>query len=152
MGTSLIASVKANPLSDYVQVEVSKVDFTDDSGQEGLIWLRSKDNKVFVMRAFSGEVAMHMRRFIKGDRSSIPSVFNIIEELAERDGLHLGGIEVYPSGDVLRSDMQFLGKGKDVLLKGYRASDAIALALFYDVPIMLHHSLPQSEQEEGSQL
>jgi bifunctional DNase/RNase len=135
-------------VSDYVQVKVTEVGFADEGGQEGLIWFKSGDGKQFAMRAFSGEVAMHMQRFIRGDRSSIPSVYNIIEELAERDGVHLGGVEVYPSGDVLRSDMQFLGKGKDALLRGYRASDAIAMALFYDVPIMLHHSLLESEQEE----
>ena len=39
---------------------------------------------------------MHMSRFDKGDRSSIPSVYNIIEEFAEKEGLHLAGIEVYP--------------------------------------------------------
>ena len=45
--------------------------------------------------------------------------------------------------------MQFLGKGKDRLLGGYRASDAIALALLYEAPIMLHRSLLESEREEG---
>jgi bifunctional DNase/RNase len=28
-----------------------------------------------------------------------------------------------------------------MLLRGYRASDAIAIALFYDAPILLHRSL-----------
>ena len=110
-------------VSDFVRVKVTEIGFADENGQEGLIWLKSGDGKQFVMRAFSGEVAMHMQRFMRGDRSSIPSVFNIIEELAERAGVHLGGVEVYPSGDVLRSDMQFLGKGKEALLRGYRASD-----------------------------
>jgi len=93
------------------------------------------------MRAFSGETAMHMSRFEKGDRSSIPSVYNMIEQFAEKDGLHLAGIEVFPSGSVLRSDLQFVGRGKEMLLRGYRASDAIAIALFYDAPILLHRSL-----------
>lgn len=93
------------------------------------------------MRAFSGETAMHMSRFDKGDRSSIPSVYNIIEQFAEKEGLHLAGIEVFPSGSVLRADLQFVGRGKEMLLQGYRASDAIAIALFYDAPILLHRSL-----------
>jgi len=42
---------------------------------------------------------------------------------------------------VLRSDLQFVGRGKEMLLRGYRASDAIAIALFYDAPILLHRSL-----------
>jgi bifunctional DNase/RNase len=135
-------------VGDFISVKVAEVGFTDESGMEGLVWLRSDEGKTFAMRAFSGESAMHMQRFSDGDRTSIPSVFNIIEELAEKEGIHLRGVEVYPSGDVLRADMQFLGKGKDVLLGGYRASDAIALALFYEAPIMLHRSLLESEQEE----
>ena len=103
--------------------------------------LRAPTEESFTMRAFSGETAMHMSRFDKGDRSSIPSVYNMIEEFAEKDGLHLAGIEVYPSGNVLRSDLQFVGKGKEMLLRGYRASDAIAIALFYDAPILRHRSL-----------
>ena len=55
--------------------------------------------------------------------------------------IHLAGIEVYPSGNVLRSDLQFVGRSKEMLLRGYRASDAIAIALFYDAPILLHRSL-----------
>ena len=61
------------------------------------------------------------------------------------------GIEVYSVGEVVRADMQFLGRGKDVMLGGYRASDAIALSLLYDAPIMLHRSLLESEQEEDPQ-
>lgn len=135
----------------FVCVEVTQVGFTDDNGAEGLIWMRSGDMRIFAMRAFSGEVAMHMKRFMDGDRSSIPSVFNMVEELAERDGLHLSGVEVYPAGEALRADMQFMGRGKDLLLKGYRASDGIAMALFYDAPIMLQNSLLQSERTEDPQ-
>lgn len=132
----------------FVAVKVSEVGFADEDGLEGLIWLRSKDRRTFAMRAFSGEVAMHMKRFMDGDRSSIPSIFNMVEEFAERDGVHLAGVEVYPVGEVLRSDMQFLGRGKDVFLRGYRASDGIAMALFYDAPIMLSNSLLQTERAE----
>ena len=133
-----MAETKVN---DFVKVEVSEVGFADEDGLEGLVLLRSQTDETFTMRAFSGETAMHMSRFDKGDRSSIPSVYNIIEEFAEKEGLHLAGIEVFPSGSVLRSDLQFVGKGKEMLLRGYRASDAIAIALFYDAPILLHRSL-----------
>jgi len=135
---------------EYVCVEVTQVGFVDDDGAEGLIWLKSRDLRIFAMRAFSGEVAMHMKRFKEGDRSSMPSVFNIVEELADHEGLHLAGVQVYPAGEALRADMQFMGKGKHLLLKGYRASDGIALALFYDAPIMLQNSLLQSETREGT--
>jgi bifunctional DNase/RNase len=129
-------------VSDFVVVKVAEVGFADEDGLEGLVLLKAeKMDGSFTMRAFSGETAMHMSRFDKGDRSSIPSVYNMIEEFAEKEGLHLAGIEVYPSGTVLRSDLQFVGKGKEMLLTGYRASDAIAIALFYDAPILLHRSL-----------
>jgi len=128
-------------VTDFVVVKVTEVGFADEDGLEGLVLLKAQTEGAFTMRAFSGETAMHMSRFEKGDRSSIPSVYNMIEEFAERDGLHLAGIEVYPSGSVLRSDLQFVGKAKEMLLRGYRASDAIAIALFYDAPILLHRSL-----------
>jgi bifunctional DNase/RNase len=128
--------------TDFVPVKVAEVGFADEDGLEGLVLLKAqKTDETFTMRAFSGETAMHMSRFDKGDRSSIPSVYNIIEEFAEKEGLHLAGIEVFASGSVLRSDLQFIGKGKEMLLRGYRASDAIAIALFYDAPILLHRSL-----------
>lgn len=128
-------------VSEFVVVKVSEVGFADEDGLEGLVLLKAQNEGTFTMRAFSGETAMHMSRFDKGDRSSIPSVYNMIEEFAEKQGLHLAGIEVYPSGSVLRSDLQFVGRGKEMLLRGYRASDAIAVALFYDAPILLHRSL-----------
>jgi bifunctional DNase/RNase len=128
-------------VTDFVPVKVAEVGFADEDGLEGLVLLKAQPEGSFTMRAFSGETAMHMSRFDKGDRSSIPSVYNMIEEFAEKAGLHLAGIEVYPSGSVLRSDLQFVGRGKEMLLRGYRASDAIAIALFYDAPILLHRSL-----------
>ncbi|HEV2389763.1 MAG TPA: hypothetical protein VGS04_03470 [Nitrososphaerales archaeon] len=128
-------------VTDFVEVKVAEVGFADEDGLEGLVLLKAQPDGTFTMRAFSGETAMHMSRFDKGDRSSIPSVYNMIEEFAEKEGLHLAGIEVFPSGNVLRSDLQFVGRGKEMLLRGYRASDAIAIALFYDAPILLHRSL-----------
>jgi len=128
-------------VTDFVLVKVAEVGFADEDGLEGLVLLKAQTDGTFTMRAFSGETAMHMSRFEKGDRSSIPSVYNMIEQFAEKDGLHLAGIEVFPSGSVLRSDLQFVGRGKEMLLRGYRASDAIAIALFYDAPILLHRSL-----------
>ena len=139
-------------LGEYVQVRLAEVGFADENGVEGVLRLKS-NAKSFSMRAFSGDLAMHISRFSRGDRSSIPSVFNIIEELAEKNGVHLAYVEVYPSGRVLRSDLYFAGKNGDSVLQGYRASDGIALALFYDAPIMLHNSLLESdgESEPGSE-
>jgi len=128
---------------NYVPVKVVQVGFIDESGLEGALMMRSDDGKTFSMRAFSGEVALHMSRFMKGDRSSLPSVYNIIEELAELLGLHLDHVQIYSNGTALRGDLYFTGKNKELMLDGYRASDAIALALFYDAVIMVEDSIMQ---------
>ena len=103
-------------VGEFTKVEVAEVGFTDEGGSEGLLLLRSEGGGAFAMRAFSGESAMHMQRFGRGDRSSIPSVYNMIEELADKEGLHLRAVEVYPAGDVLRADLQFLGNRGTALL------------------------------------
>jgi bifunctional DNase/RNase len=138
-----------NSKEEYIPVVVAEVGFADANGAEGVLKLKSGDES-FSMRAFSGEVAMHVSRFMQGDRSSIPSIFNLIEAIAEQSGLHLEKVEVYPAGNVLRSDLTFVGRDKIKILSGYRASDAIALAIFYDVRILLHHSLLKSD-DEGEQ-
>ena len=125
-------------------MKVSEVGFADETGVEGMLKLKADDEKIFAMRSFSGEVAMHISRFVHGDRSSIPSIFNIIEEVAERSGVHLASVEIYASGSVLRSDLYFIGRGGDFVLRGFRASDAIALGLFYDSSILLQQSLLES--------
>jgi hypothetical protein len=143
--------LKGGPAGDFVKVRVTKVGFADEDGAEGLVWLGSDDGMTFAMRAFSGESAMHMQRFNQGDRSSIPTIYNLVEELADAHGLHLSGVEVYPVGQVLRAELQFLGKGRDLHLPGYRASDAIALAMLYEAPIMLHRSLLEPGEEQDHQ-
>jgi bifunctional DNase/RNase len=125
----------------YVEAKVVQVGFVDDKGLEGALTLESSEGKKFSMRSFSGEVALHMSRFIRGDRSSLPSVYNIIEELAEHLGMHLEKVEVYMSGSALRGDMYFTGRNDILVLDGYRASDAIALALFYDAHIMVEEAM-----------
>jgi len=127
----------------YVPVRVIQVGFVDENGLEGALMMRSEDGRTFSMRAFSGEVALHMTRFMKGDRSSLPSVYNLVEELAELLGLHLEYVEIYSKGTALRGDLYFVGKNKELMLDGYRASDAIALALFYDAKIMVEDSIMQ---------
>mgnify|MGYP001566391171 FL=1 len=46
--------------------------------------------------------------------------------------------------------MKFVGKDAEIVLDGYRASDAIALALFYDAPIFLHRSLLEEESKKSA--
>jgi bifunctional DNase/RNase len=133
---------------DFVPVRLERVGLLDNHGVEGvavLSYLSDSRRKLFV-RAFSGEVATHMERFSKGDRSSVPSIYNIVEDLAERDGLHLARVRIYSRDTVLRGDISFDGRGKQIVLQGYRASDCVALAVLYDAPILVQSSLLTLEE------
>ncbi|MER3602233.1 MAG: hypothetical protein C4339_05900 [Nitrososphaerota archaeon] len=131
----------------YVPVKVEAVGFADEGGLEGVLTLRAEDGRALSMRSFSGEVASHIARFISGDRSSIPTIYNIVEALAEAFSTHLVKVEIYPRNGVLRADLYFERRDRNIMpLKGFRASDAIALATFYDVAIYVRESLLQQEE------
>ena len=128
---------------EYVPVRLAGVGHIDEIGAEGVVNLVSlaDDQDRLVMRAFSGEVATHIARFIQGDRSSIPTIYNIVEEFAERSGMQLVNAQLYGSGAAIRGDMNFRGHDKNMTLQGYRASDCVALASFYDAPILVEKCL-----------
>ena len=132
--------------SDYEDAKISYVGFVDPYGVEGLLILRSDDGKEFHMRAFSGEVARHITNFIDGHRDSIPTIYNMIEEIAELNELLMVKIKVYESGSVLRANLYFTGK-TELVMRNYRASDAVALASFYNVPILVRKSLLKEKME-----
>ena len=98
------------------------------------------------MRAFSGEVARHITNFVEGQRDSIPTIYNMIEEISELNELLLVRIKVYESGSVLRANLYFTGKNEFVM-RNYRASDAIALASFYNIPILVRKNLLKEKME-----
>ena len=132
--------------SDYVETKISYVGFVDPYGVEGLVILHSDDGKEFHMRAFSGEVARHITNFIEGERGTIPTIYNMIEEISELNELVLVRIKVYESGSVLRANLYFTGK-HDFVMRNYRASDAIALASFYNIPILVRKTLLKEKME-----
>ena len=132
--------------SDYEDAKITYVGFVDPYGVEGLLILRSDDGKEFHMRAFSGEVARHITNFIEGHRDSIPTIYNMIEEVAELNELFMVKIKVYESGSVLRANLYFTGK-TELVMRNYRASDAVALASFYNVPILVRKSLLKEKME-----
>jgi bifunctional DNase/RNase len=127
--------------STYVLASISDVGFVDPYGMEGALILRSKDGKVFHMRAFSGEVARHIERFRQGDKNSIPTIYNLVNEIADLGDLLLTEVRVYPSGSALRANLYFKGKERSIILRHYRASDSIALAAYYDIPIKVKKDL-----------
>jgi len=134
----------ANPeeSQDYVQARISYVGFVDQMGLEGFIILKAEDGKEFPMRAFSGEVARHISRFREGDKGSIPTIYNMVEEIAVMQDLLLTEIKVYQTGSMLRANLYFKNRKEgDLIFRNYRASDAIALAAYYDIPIKVRKNL-----------
>jgi bifunctional DNase/RNase len=133
---------------DYIQVTISYVGFADQLGLEGIVILKTFEGKEFPMRAFSGEVARHISRFQGGDKNMIPTIYNLVEEIAVTQDLLLIEVRVYQSGSVLRANLHFKSRRDNLVLRNYRASDAIALAAYYDIPIKVRKSLFEEAIEQ----
>ena len=127
--------------AEYVLVKISYVGFADQLGLEGIVILKTFEGKEFPMRAFSGEVARHISRFQEGDKNTIPTIYNLVEEIAVMQDLLLTEVKVYQSGSVLRANLYFKKRKEYLVLRNYRASDSIALAAYYDVPIRIRRNL-----------
>jgi len=125
---------------DYDSVKIDYVGFVDPYAVEGMVVLKASDGKEFHMRAFSGEVAKHISSFSENPNESIPSIYKMIEEICEENELFLVKVKIYESGEVLRANLYFTGK-KDMVLRNYRASDALALGAFYKIPILVRKNL-----------
>ena len=133
---------------EYVQVKISYVGFADQLGVEGVVILKTFDGKEFPMRAFSGEVARHISRFQEGDKNTIPTIYNLVEEIAVMQDLLLMEVRVYQSGSVLRANLYFKSRKEYLILRNYRASDSIALAAYYDAPIKIRKNLFEEAIEQ----
>jgi bifunctional DNase/RNase len=127
--------------TEYILVKISYVGFADQLGLEGIVILKTFEGKEFPMRAFSGEVARHISRFQEGDKNTIPTIYNLVEEIAVMQDLLLTEVKVYQSGSVLRANLYFKRRKEYLVLRNYRASDSIALAAYYDVPIKIRRNL-----------
>jgi bifunctional DNase/RNase len=133
---------------DYILAKISYVGFADQLGLEGIVILKTFEGKEFPMRAFSGEVARHISRFQGGDKNTIPTIYNLVEEIAVTQDLLLIEVRVYQSGSVLRANLHFKSRRDNLVLRNYRASDAIALAAYYDIPIKVRKSLFEEAIEQ----
>ncbi len=132
---------------DYESVKIDYVGFVDPYAVEGMVILKADSGKEFHMRAFSGEVAKHISSF--GDDTSsetAPSIYKMIEDICEENELVLVKVKIYESGEVLRANLYFTGK-KDLVLRNYRASDAMALAAYYNIPILVRKTLLKESME-----
>ena len=66
---------------EYIPVEISNIGYADHLGLEGFLILKSIEGKEFPINAFSGEVAKHILRFREGDKNTIPTIYNLVEEI-----------------------------------------------------------------------
>ena len=131
---------------DYDSVKINYVGFVDPYAVEGMVVLKADNGKEFHMRAFSGEVARHISSFGDDAGETPPSIYKMIEEICEQNELILVKVKIYESGEVLRANLYFTGK-KDLVLRNYRASDAMALGAFYNIPILVRKNLLKESVE-----
>ncbi len=131
---------------DYESVKIDYVGFVDPYAVEGMLVLKGDDGKEFHMRAFSGEVARHISSFVESTGDSAPSIYKMMEEICEENELVLVKVKIYESGEVLRANLYFTGK-KDMVLRNYRASDAMALGALYNIPILVRKNLLKEHME-----
>ena len=92
---------------EFIRVDISYVGFIDQFGLEGMVVLKNLQGDEFPIRAFSGEVAKHISRFRDGDKTTIPTIYNLIEEISVLQDLLLIEVRIYRTGSVLRSNLYF---------------------------------------------
>lgn len=125
---------------DYEAVNIRYIGFADPYAVEGVSVLRADDGREFHMRAFSGEVARFVSAYSTGEDVMVPSIYRMIQEICEMNGLVLVKVKIYESGEALRANLYMKGR-KDMVLRNYRASDALALASCNGVPILVRNNL-----------
>lgn len=130
--------IDEKPDEDYEVVTIEDIGLVDPL--TGAIILKSLDGKEFHMTAFSSEVAAYIVAFMEGKRQAIPTIYNMFEQICEESEFVLVSVKIYESGGIFRANLYFSGR-KDVVLRNYRASDAIALAVFYSIPILVRKDL-----------
>ena len=113
---------------------------------QGVVILKTEEGKEFPISAFSAETAKNISDFQEGKPSQNPSLYNMLEEICEDAGLLLVKVRIFQSGKALRANLYFTGK-KEIILRNYRASDAIALACFYKIPILVRKELIHQQPE-----
>ncbi len=131
---------------DYESVTIDYVGFVDPYAVEGMVILKSDGGKEFHIRAFSGEVARYISSFGETEGEQTPSIYKMVGEICEENELVLVKIKIYEIGKVLRANLYFTGK-KDLVLRNYRASDAVALGAYYKIPILVRKNLLKNSMD-----
>ena len=134
--------------ADYETVKIDRVGVIDPL--TGAILF--KDETVeFLMSGFSSEVAGFISSFLKGKREDPPTIYRLVEQICEENEILLVKVKVYESGGIFRANLYFTGK-KDMIFRNFRASDAIALATYYNIPVLVRKSLLKKIQENKNKI
>ena len=129
------SKIQIGDLDDDLEVAViDKIGITNLGS--GAMILKTSGGKEFPISAFTVETAKIISEFQEGKQTEIPSVYNMVEQICEELGILLVKVRIYNNGNALRANLYFTGK-KELILRNYRASDAIALATFYNIPILM---------------
>jgi len=122
---------------DYETVKIDQIGIID--ALTGAVIF--KDETVeFAMSGFSSEVARCISDFLEQKRDDPPTIYRLVEQICEENGIFLVKVKIYESGGIFRANLYFTGK-KDLVFRNFRASDAIALATYYSIPILVRKSL-----------
>ncbi len=132
---------------DSEVVNIDKIGITE-LGQ-GAVIFKTNEGKEFPISAFSPETAKTISDFREGKDNEVLTVYNMLEQICENSGLLLVKVRIYESGKALRANLYFTGK-KELILRNYRASDAIALATFYSIPILIKKNLLEQSPKINS--
>ena len=115
----------------------------------GAVILKTDNGKEFPISSFSAETAKIISMFQEGKQVEIPSMYSMVEQICEELGMLLVKVRLYNDGNALRSNLYFTGT-KELILRNYRASDAIALATFYNIPILLKKNMLEESTKISS--
>ncbi len=122
---------------DYETVKIDQIGIIDSL--TGAVVF--KDETVeFAMSGFSSEVARCISDFLEKKRDDPPTIYRLVEQICEENGILLVKVKIYESGGIFRANLYFTGK-KDMVFRNFRASDAIALATYYSIPILVRKSM-----------
>lgn len=122
---------------DYETVKIDQIGVIDSL--TGAVVFRDETVE-FTMSGFSSEVARYISNFLEGKREEPPTIYKLVEQICEENEMHLVKVKIYESGGIFRANLYFTGK-KDMVFRNFRASDAIALATYYSIPILVRKSL-----------
>ena len=88
--------------------------------------------------------------FLEGKREDPPTIYRLVEQICEENEILLVKVKVYETGGIFRANLYFTGK-KDMVFRNFRASDAIALATYYNIPVLVRKSMLKKIQESKAE-